>query len=63
MGRLNDTPLMPGHVEANIKWDVPMPTNAMFGIGSVTERFTAAAVLQLRDAGKLRLGDEITRWP
>ena len=47
---------------ADVEWDVPMPLDAMFVIGSVTKQFTAAAVLRLRDEGKLSLDDEITRW-
>ena len=39
-----------------------MPADAMFEIGSVTKQFTAAAIPQLRDAGKLSLDDEITKW-
>jgi CubicO group peptidase (beta-lactamase class C family) len=39
-----------------------MPADAMFEIGSVTKQFTAAAILQLRDEGKLSLDDEITKW-
>jgi CubicO group peptidase (beta-lactamase class C family) len=58
----NDTLLMKGYGKANVEWDVPMPADAMFEIGSVTKQFTAAAILQLRDAGKLSLDDEITKW-
>jgi CubicO group peptidase (beta-lactamase class C family) len=58
----NDTLLMKGYGQANVEWDVPMPADAMFEIGSVTKQFTAAAILQLRDAGKLSLDDEITKW-
>ena len=39
-----------------------MPVDAVFPIGSVTKQFTAAAILQLRDAGKLSLDDDITKW-
>jgi CubicO group peptidase (beta-lactamase class C family) len=46
----NDTLLMKGYVKANVEWDVPMPADAMFEIGSATKQFTAAAILQLRDA-------------
>ena len=60
--RGNDTLLMKGYGKANVEWDVPMPADAMFEIGSVTKQFTAAAILQLRDAGKLSLDDEITTW-
>lgn len=58
----NDTLLLKGYGQANVEWDVPMPVDAMFEIGSVTKQFTAAAILQLRDAGKLSLDDEITKW-
>lgn len=60
--RGNDTLLMRSYGKADVEWDVPMPLDAMFEIGSVTKQFTAVAVLQLRDQGKLRLDDEITRW-
>lgn len=58
----NDTLLMKGYGKADIEWDVPMPADAMFEIGSATKQFTAAAILQLRDEGKLSLDDEITKW-
>ncbi|CAN5724053.1 hypothetical protein BH23GEM9_BH23GEM9_12990 [soil metagenome] len=58
----NDTLLMKGNGKANVEWDVPMPADAMFEIGSVTKQFTAAAILLLRDEGKLSLDDEITKW-
>jgi CubicO group peptidase (beta-lactamase class C family) len=60
--RGDDTLLMKGYGKADVGWDVPMPADAMFEIGSVTKQFTAAAILQLRDAGKLSLDDEITEW-
>lgn len=60
--RGNDTLLMKAYGKANVEWDVSMPADAMFEIGSVTKQFTAAAILQLRDAGKLSLEDEITKW-
>jgi CubicO group peptidase (beta-lactamase class C family) len=60
--RDNDTLLLESYGQADVEWDVPMPRDALFEIGSVTKQFTAVAVLQLRDEGKLRLDDEITRW-
>ncbi len=60
--RGTDTLLMRSYGKADVEWDVPMPLDAMFEIGSVTKQFTAVAVLQLRDQGKLGLDDEITRW-
>lgn len=58
----NDTLLLKGYGKADVEWDVPMPADAMFEIGSVAKQFTAAAVLQLRDAGKLSLDDDLTKW-
>jgi CubicO group peptidase (beta-lactamase class C family) len=47
----NDTLLAKGYGKADVELNVPMPADAMFEIGSVTKQFTAAAILQLRDAG------------
>ncbi len=58
----NDTLLFKAYGKADVEWDVPMPLDAMFETGSVTKQFTAAAVLQLRDQGKLSLDDDVTRW-
>src|SRR5688500_5644514 len=58
----NDTLLLKGYGKADVEWDVPMPVDAMFEIGSVAKQFTAVAILQLRDQGKLSLDDEITKW-
>ncbi len=58
----NDTLLFKGYGKADVEWDIPMPVDAMFEVGSVAKQFTAAAVLQLRDEGKLSLDDEITKW-
>lgn len=58
----NDTLLMKGYGKADAEWNVPMPTDAMFEIGSVAKQFTAAAILQLRDEGKLSLDDDIKKW-
>jgi CubicO group peptidase (beta-lactamase class C family) len=60
--RGGDTLLFKAYGRADIEWDVPMPADAMFEIGSVTKQFTAAAILQLRDRGKLSLEDDITDW-
>src|SRR4029078_1371750 len=60
--RGGDTLLMKAYGNADVEWDVPMTTDAMFEVGSIAKQFTAAAILQLRDAGKLSLDDEITKW-
>lgn len=58
----NDTLLLKGYGKADVEWNIPMPADAMFEIGSVTKQFTAVALLQLRDQGKLSLDDDITKW-
>jgi D-alanyl-D-alanine carboxypeptidase len=60
--RGNDTLLMKAYGKADLEWDVPMTTDAMFEVGSVAKQFAAVSILQLRDAGKLSLDDDITKW-
>ena len=60
--RGNDTLLLKGYGKADVEWNVPMPADALFEIGSITKQFTSVAVLQLRDEGKLSLDDPITKW-
>lgn len=60
--RGGDTLLLKGYGKANIELDVPMPTHAVHEIGSVTKQFTAAAILQLRDEGRLSLDDDLTKY-
>jgi CubicO group peptidase (beta-lactamase class C family) len=57
-----DTLLLNGYGRADVEWDVAMPVDAVFEIGSVTKQFTAAAVLQLRDEGKLDLDADLTTY-
>lgn len=47
---------------ADLELDVPMKPDMVFRIGSVTKQFTAVAILQLMEQGKLNLDDEITKY-
>ena len=47
---------------ANLELNVPMQPDNVFRIGSITKQFTAIAILQLMEQGKLSLQDEITRF-
>ncbi len=47
---------------ANMELNVPMQADHVFRIGSITKQFTAVAILQLMEQGKLNLQDEITRF-
>ncbi len=47
---------------ASEEWRVPNSASTRFEIASLSKQFTAAAILQLSDAGKLNVGDPITRY-
>ena len=47
---------------ANLELGVPMQIDNVSRIGSITKQFTAVAILQLMEQGKLRLQDEITQF-
>ncbi|WP_418315612.1 serine hydrolase domain-containing protein [Piscinibacter sakaiensis] len=46
---------------ANLELGVPMQPDHVLRIGSLTKQFTAAAILLLRDRGRLALSDEVAR--
>ncbi|XOV93079.1 MAG: serine hydrolase [Bacteroidota bacterium] len=47
---------------ADMELVVKMTPDNIFRIGSITKQFTAAAILKLRDEGKLDLDDPITKY-
>lgn len=57
-----DTLLMKSYGMADLEWQIPMPVDAVFEIGSVTKQFTAAAVLQLRDEGEIDLDADVSQY-
>lgn len=57
-----DTLLMKGYGMADLEWQIPMPVDALFEIGSVTKQFTAAALLKLRDQGKIDLDADLSQY-
>ena len=60
--RGTDTIALRGYGYADLELDVPTPDRAVYEIGSVTKQFTAAAVFQLVEQGKISLDDEITKY-
>jgi len=46
---------------ANHEWSIPNSEKTKFHVASVTKTFTAAAILQLERAGKLKLDDPLSK--
>jgi CubicO group peptidase (beta-lactamase class C family) len=47
---------------ANMELEVPMKDDMVFHIGSLTKQFTAVAILQLEEQGKLSINDTIGKY-
>lgn len=47
---------------ADIQHKIPVTPNTYFRIASMTKSFTAMAIMQLRDAGKLQLDEPIAKY-
>lgn len=47
---------------ADMELNVPLQTNMIFRIGSISKQFTAVAILQLAEQGKLSLQDDIKKY-
>ena len=60
--RGRDTIVLKGYGKADLELDVPTPERAVYEIGSITKQFTAVAILQLQEHGKLSLDDELTKY-
>jgi len=51
-----------GYGSADVAWDVPNGPQTKFNIASLTKQFTGMAVLQLAEAGKLKLDDPVSKY-
>jgi len=58
----NEKILLKSYGFADLEFDVKLPIDASFAIGSVTKQFTAVATLQLVEQGKLSLDDHINKY-
>src|SRR5688572_13927330 len=47
---------------ADLEFNVPLPANASFEIGSITKQFTAVAVMQLIEKGLIKLDDKVNKY-
>ncbi len=57
-----DTILLKAYGFADLEYHVPTPDRAIYEIGSVTKQFTAVAILQMVEAGKLDLDAVFTDY-
>jgi CubicO group peptidase (beta-lactamase class C family) len=62
VARNGEVLLAKGYGFANIEHRVPNTPHTKFRLASVTKSITAAAILQLQDAGKLSLDDQVARY-
>lgn len=51
-----------GYGNANLELGVPNTPETVFRLGSLTKQFTAAAILQLQDQGRLSVNDTLDRY-
>jgi D-alanyl-D-alanine carboxypeptidase len=51
-----------GYGMADIEWDVPNGPTTKFRLGSITKQFTATAVMQLEEQGKLSVNDRACKY-
>jgi CubicO group peptidase (beta-lactamase class C family) len=58
----NEKLLLEAYGKADFESGAPMTVDTIIPIGSTTKQFTAAAILQLQDQGKLSVDDDITKW-
>ncbi|MBL8735146.1 MAG: beta-lactamase family protein [Planctomycetes bacterium] len=62
VGKGAETLLLGTYGRTDVDSGEAMTADTLVSIGPITKQFTAAAILQLRDRGKLTLDDDVTRW-
>lgn len=50
-----------GYGLANVEWNIPVDTETVFRIASITKQFTAAAIMRLVEQGKVSVDEPIER--
>jgi CubicO group peptidase (beta-lactamase class C family) len=51
-----------GYGLANVEWNIPVTTNTVFKIGSISKQFLASAMMILVQEGKIRLEDGVHKY-
>lgn len=62
IARDHETILSKGFGKTDTEKEIPVSTKSVFGIGSVTKQFTAAAIMRLVEQGKLSLDDDFNSY-
>jgi CubicO group peptidase (beta-lactamase class C family) len=62
VARGDEVLLQEGYGKANLELDVPNSPETAFRLGSLTKQFTAAAILQLQDQGRLNVNDTLDKY-
>ena len=57
-----ETVVLKGYGRADREASVPMSSDSVFNLGSITKPFTAAAVLRLQELGRLKTSDPVSRF-
>ncbi|MGZ3461645.1 MAG: serine hydrolase domain-containing protein, partial [Archangium sp.] len=60
--RGGDVIIQKGYGQANLELGVPVTEQSLFRIGSITKQFTAAAIMQLVEKGRVQLDDDVTKY-
>lgn len=58
----NKVILKKGYGLANMEWNIPNEPDTKFRLGSITKQFTATAILQLVEQGKLKLDGKLSDY-
>jgi CubicO group peptidase (beta-lactamase class C family) len=53
--------LLKSYGYADLEFEVPLPVDASFELGSITKQFTAVAIMQLVEKGQIKLDDPINK--
>src|SRR4051794_25070798 len=51
-----------GYGKSNLELDTPVSASTVFPIFSITKTFTAAAILQLSERGRLSIDDKVSKF-
>lgn len=62
VGKGNDIVVAKGYGFADLENNTASQVETVYQIGSLTKQFTAVAILQLEELGKLRLSDDINKY-